>query len=366
MAPPAKAAPDGQAVALVAPRSVELGGIERELDRLWKEAGGAGDSAVLRACALNLVVWSKGGESVDQLAQEVGPITAQNPCRTILLSVDPDSAAPLSASISAYCQLPARDRRQVCCEQILIASGRDGIDDLSALVLGLLIPDLPSFLWWRGEPPGAADPFGALAEACDRLLFDSAQFAAPKAGLIQLAELARAEGAPRLGDLHWARLEPWRQLIAQAFDRPERLDSLRQLERVEIACAEPPSAGALLLGGWLASRLGKRLRLGEQAAQRSEDLILRLRREKGGQATPSGLLEVRLTCRAQSSLLLQRHGGSAARIRFSTGAKETAERPVALEEPDQERVVGSELERIERDPVYEAALQAAAEALQPR
>jgi len=60
-------------------------------------------------------------------------------------------------------------------------------------------------------------------------------------------------------DLQWARLTAWRDLVSQFFDAPDRQSLPYQLSRVEIAAACPASAGissaALLLAGWLASRL---------------------------------------------------------------------------------------------------------------
>ena len=369
MANPSSPRSPAHAQQLISPRSVALDTIERELDRLWKESSGADENAVLRACALNLVVWSGSGESVEQLAQTVGPITAQNPCRTILLGVDPQAQSPLSASISAYCQLPARDRRQVCCEQILISAGREGIDDLSALVLSLLIPDLPAFLWWRGAPPARQDPFAELAEGCDRLIFDSAQFPDPAAGLTKLRNLAKAADGPNVGDLNWSRLRPWRQLIAQAFDPPELLGQLEQLELVEIEAtgADSTPANALLLAGWLASRLGKRLALQDRSGGGPDRVLLRLGSGKPPQGGMPGLVRVRLNCGSgpSASLVLERRGPATAESQLVVDGLQRTTRLMALEEPDEERVVGSQLERLEADLVYEEALAAAVVALTP-
>jgi glucose-6-phosphate dehydrogenase assembly protein OpcA len=70
------------------------------------------------------------------------------------------------------------------------------------------------------------------------------------------------ENDPRLGDFTWIRLEPWRQLIAQFFDPSEVQPCLDHISQINIAYAERRQesgsgfAAALLIVGWLASRLG--------------------------------------------------------------------------------------------------------------
>jgi glucose-6-phosphate dehydrogenase assembly protein OpcA len=64
-----------------------------------------------------------------------------------------------------------------------------------------------------------------------------------------------------VSDLAWARLTPWRELIAQFFDAPAMLAHLDTIERVvievETRTGEPVDrTQALLLVGWLGSRLG--------------------------------------------------------------------------------------------------------------
>src|SRR4029450_8770390 len=98
----------------------------------------------------------------------------------------------------------------------------------------------PVLLWWPdGEPVG--DPrFLKFADIVDRVIVDSATFAAPEAGLTRMAALLNPDpstssgGAERtedhdgrpsgagttISDLSWSRLTPWRELAAQFFDAP--------------------------------------------------------------------------------------------------------------------------------------------------
>ena len=61
-------------------------------------------------------------------------------------------------------------------------------------------------------------------------------------------------GVP-LADLNWRRLSAWQELTAQAYDSPHRRESLRDIERVTIDYEKGNPTQALLILGWLASRL---------------------------------------------------------------------------------------------------------------
>jgi glucose-6-phosphate dehydrogenase assembly protein OpcA len=117
-------------------------------------------------------------------------------------------------------------------------------------------------LWWRAESFRPPDYFRNILRNTDTLLVDSARVADPATDLGKLAgELKRLSAVVPVSDLNWTRMTPWRGLVAQCFDPAETreyLDHLTQL-RVEYEEESPrwsaQSAQALLLIGWLASRL---------------------------------------------------------------------------------------------------------------
>jgi hypothetical protein len=57
-------------------------------------------------------------------------------------------------------------------------------------------------------------------------------------------------------DLAWIRSSPWRERIAASFDPPQRRDELVKIRGVELRHHPYSGAAALLLCGWLTSRLG--------------------------------------------------------------------------------------------------------------
>ena len=74
---------------------------------------------------------------------------------------------------------------------------------LNGIVAPLLIHDLPTHVWWPGDPPFSNPVFDQLVELGDRLIIDSADFSDLLRGLRRLATLRRRSG---IGDLTWKRL----------------------------------------------------------------------------------------------------------------------------------------------------------------
>jgi glucose-6-phosphate dehydrogenase assembly protein OpcA len=115
-----------------------------------------------------------------------------------------------------------------------------------SVTLPLLAPDAPVVTWWHGEPPEkiAQDPLGVFAE---RRITDVLRAEDPRAALQRRAE----DFAPGDTDLAWTRLTPWRAALASAFDGSRRHRPTSVTVR---GGRNEPSA--LLLCGWLSSRLG--------------------------------------------------------------------------------------------------------------
>jgi hypothetical protein len=153
----------------------------------------------------------------------------------------------------------------------VLATG-GAIRSLGNIIQPLLKPDLPVYLWWLGDPPDSDDPmFNNLMTMSDRLIFDSTGFFNPEHDIQMLAALPDASPNAALSDLNWSRISPWLQLVAQFFDTPEYRPYLAGVSAVEIEHAvipilaqvrtdqgdvSPNPTRALLLAGWLKTRLG--------------------------------------------------------------------------------------------------------------
>ncbi|MFL6274072.1 MAG: glucose-6-phosphate dehydrogenase assembly protein OpcA, partial [Blastocatellia bacterium] len=245
--------------------TINVGAIEKELTSLWKQASEDETGGVVRASILNLIVFVPDPAEIAAVDDIVIDVTASHPCRVIALVADRASEeSKLTAEVTSRCTLPTPTSKQVCCEQVTITASQDHLDEAPSAIVPLLIADLPVYLWWRAEPRAEdKELYGWLTDIADRVVIDSAKFNEPEGDLAKMAAvLGGGRRGPALSDMNWARLTAWRALIAGFYDVPEYRPLLKQMERVTIEYAPPAadpaaiSTRALLLGGWLASRLG--------------------------------------------------------------------------------------------------------------
>jgi glucose-6-phosphate dehydrogenase assembly protein OpcA len=161
------------------------------------------------------------------------------------------------AWVNITCHAAGRGQQQVCSERLILQAPAGALHQVIGSVAGLLVADLPAFLWWRGRPPAndlERERFNHLARVVDRVVLDSARLSGEE--LAGAAELVRAYPRLAFGDLNWARLTSWRAAVAQVFDPPAMQAQLASLSRARIAHpGGEPSAAVRLLAGWLQSRL---------------------------------------------------------------------------------------------------------------
>ena len=250
-------------------RPVAIENIEGRLNELWREVASTaqnrgGSGAVTMAQVLNLVVHAESYDAAAEYMRETEQITGRHPCRVITLVQDNDDPdMPVQGLVSMFCQIPPAGGRQVCCEQVTIASGSNSLRQLPAAVLPLLLSDLPVFLWWPHGAPFDDYTFRQLADSLNRLIVDSATFENPEGTLSRISSILKSNW-PRLAstDMNWGRITTWRELVASFFDGPALRPYLERLGRVTIEYAMSAKGRtvnrgqALMMAGWLASRLG--------------------------------------------------------------------------------------------------------------
>src|SRR5215207_9643118 len=165
-------------------RGVDVAGLERELASMWREtaqgAGEAEQAGVTRVCVLNLIVYAPGGDGHEGLDALRGEVAEQMPSRALVLVADRAAeAARLDAYASMRCQLGARGRKQVCGEQLTIEASGAAVESVASAVEPLLVPDIPTFLWWQDIPHYEDKLFSRLVALADRVVIDSATFDHP-------------------------------------------------------------------------------------------------------------------------------------------------------------------------------------------
>jgi glucose-6-phosphate dehydrogenase assembly protein OpcA len=355
---------------------VDIRAIERELTELWKHIAEDSEKrqAVTRICVLNLVVVTLGGRAAERATETVARLMARYPNRAIVINAVPSAQEEfLDAWVQAHCQMPGPGRPQVCGEQVTIEARGAAVDRVPGTILPLLVPDVPVVLWWpRGEP--LADPrFVKLSSLVDRVILDSATFVSPEAGLVALSQLIGATTA--ISDLSWSRLTPWRELTAQFFDVPALAPHLAEIERVIIEYEAQPGAvtdrsQALLLVGWLASRLGWRPHGGaheqggvttlHMARAVGDDVAVELRPAEAKDDLLDRLVTVTVECRRARFLVASHDAPDCAVTRAEADGMPPLQRKVRLEHLDEAGLIGQELRLLGRDQTFEAALKIAA------
>lgn len=232
---------------------VEIGRIDRELGRLWEDAG----ESRTRASLVNLVLYTEDIAALDANTQLVAEIAGRHACRAIVILAEPQaSSSQARAWINAHCY--AAGKRQICSEQITFHLEGASVSALPSIVFSHLDSDLPLYFWW--QVPFRRPPDVRLWSWVDRLLYDSGTWNNPVEQFAAVKEVsASGDGSMALCDLNWARVLATRFAIASLFDHSAALAGLRKLDHVEFVHAPGARTAALLLLGWVASRLGWQL-----------------------------------------------------------------------------------------------------------
>jgi hypothetical protein len=171
--------------------------------------------------------------------------------------------------------------------------------------------------------------------------------------------------------LAWLRTTPWRERLAASFDPRDRLARLQDLDGVSIRHRPGSGATALLLAGWLSSRLrwgsirfGSRSGAGPRptSCQTPAGAGVEIVLEPFEQAAP-GLAGITASWRDGLSLALDRApGGLCARERSPAGDEQIWQ--VVGASRGEYGILGEGVRQAQlRDPTYAPALEAARELL---
>jgi glucose-6-phosphate dehydrogenase assembly protein OpcA len=252
-------------------RSFDAVAIEEDLKNMWKRAGDGVPTggAIYRAALANLVV-PLDPPLERKLTPVLVDVTRRHPSR--LFSIAAGSAPPgagLHARTGAICHRRESGGGLVCSEQVVLESDAASSALIPSGIRSLLIGDLPTVL--LDFHPGLGLPWiDELMAMSDLVLVDSCLMEPGTEP--EMWRFLRREGSRRVHDLAWARLNPWRAILAEVFDEKEYLPALGAIRSVELGFtggAFPPP-GVWLFAGWLASRLGWRTERRD-----AEGLILR-------------------------------------------------------------------------------------------
>lgn len=371
---------------------VDIARIEKELKTLWQSASGSGDTtsgSVTRACAMNLILYSEDADAEVVAGDVLDDITTRHPCRAIL-AISRESTTPaLEAWVSARCHLmDSKTQKQICCEQITVRSEGNGPEELASVVLPLVLPDLPVFLWWRAKKVQFSNVKPFLPYV-DELIVDSSKAEGSDnffADVIHIigAYLEEKHGAQIVvSDLNWRRCLLWREALALSFDEKHgrvALSALDQIDRIQIkyAADQQDRKGSinqsLLFVGWLADRLDWRFK----SATKLQGGKCDLKFSKGNreieinlasvdcEASHSGNIcgvEVLFRDASSSSVVIQQSAGApGVQMYKGTGVSQSNDNQYLFKvnQATEARLIDLELETLDRDAILESAFRTAA------
>lgn len=393
----------GEAETLAVPmweqRDTSVRAVAQHLSSLWDVSAtlaGADEAVVAptglphaRASVLNLVVSVADEAAAERVVQTMMGLGVRHPSRAVVIVPQPDSAGPrIDARISTHCNDAPGGGERICYEEVVLTVRGDAARHLSGVVAPLLVHDLPTSVWWPGDPPFGDPIFEQLVELADRVIVDSADIADLGAGLRRLAALRRTSG---VGDLSWERLRWWQELTAQFFDTPRFRRYLPNLSRLHIGYAidtsraghDPdaaevapgvasPIAQALLYAGWIATRLGWRRhatvtpltdgRFELRLEGRYEMVDLLVEPVFTDELRCGELVSVRLSSVGEAGaaqFIIDRDGPHAV-VATNADGMTALLRQVAMQTPREAQLLSSQLALDVVDPLYEEALRAAA------
>lgn len=281
---------------------VRVADVDRAIAQLRTATTTRGSQPTMRTSVMTHIAWvPRGWEEAARAA--LSGMAERHPSRTILLFPDPNAGTngiDGTVAVETFA-VPGVDR-EICTEVIELRLRGTRAKAPASIVEPLLISDLPVFLRWRGEPPWGAQELEQLVGVTDRVIVDSTEWDDLPHAYRRLATLFDRAA---VSDIAWARTSRWRALLASLW--PDVAD-------VGVVRIAGTHAQALLIAGWLRSRLGRpEIELEHVEAKRLEGIDL------DGKPAP-----------------------------FPPG-----------DPPIPSDVLSDELDTFTRDPIYEAALQGA-------
>jgi glucose-6-phosphate dehydrogenase assembly protein OpcA len=209
-------------------------------------------SSRLRTSVMTHIAWVP-EEWVEAAEDVLAGLAERHPSRTIVLFPQSGEGG-LQGDVSLD-SFSAGEKRSICTETIRIRLHGTSAEHPASVVQPLLITDLPVFLRWRGVPPFGSSPFDELIGVVDRLIVDSTEWQDLPASYARLAEIF---DRVTVSDIAWARTSRWRPMLASLWPEIANVRTIR---------VEGTAAQAHLLAGWLRSRLGREVELEHEEAK---------------------------------------------------------------------------------------------------
>jgi len=344
-------------------------------DAVWSEQGTTPDAieAALRALlierhaenenflparVLNMITLID-REWTGEIANRLGGVGRYHASRLVVLSYERRRERLDARVMIAAEGNPDAGELALLRETVVVELGDQHLDDLLQIADPLVVTDLPTLLW---SPHGHHELVRQLLPLAQAVLIDSVDEPIAADALDRAGELS---SEAYVVDLAWLRSTPWRERVAATFDPPQMRRELSTLTAVTIRHHPESRVAAVLMLGWLASRLGweagtlvehGEMLSGKAHASRQD---VTLRAESAPELMVRGLEDVTVETASGRRLRLTRGpGGLHARWRDPRGTER--EWTIMGASRGERGVLGEGIRQaLLRDPTYLPALSAA-------
>ncbi len=211
----------------------------------------AEDESLVPARVLNMIAFVD-REWSGEIANRLRGVGRYHASRLVVLSYEPGRER-----LDARVMIASEGERgpgelSLLHETVVVELGDRHLDDLLTIADPLVVTDLPTLLW---SPHGHHEVIAELLDLSQAVLLDSVDEPSPHEALERACQLSNSA---YVVDLAWLRTTPWRERVAASFDQPHRRQELHSISAVTVRHHPDSTVAAMLLSGWLASRLGWR------------------------------------------------------------------------------------------------------------
>jgi glucose-6-phosphate dehydrogenase assembly protein OpcA len=312
------------------------------------------DGGFLPARVLNMVAFVE-SEYSGEIANRLRGVGRYHASRLVVLSYEPRrTRLDAHASVAAEGEAAHPGDIVLLHETVIVELGDRHLDDLLTIADPLVVSDLPTLLW---SPHGHPDAVQELLPLAQATLLDSVDEPVWREAIDHANRLS---DRLYVVDLAWLRSTPWRERIAATFDPPALRCELERISSIAIRHHPDSTVAAMLLIGWLASRLGWQL-----SPLQAEDGALSgtARASHRDEIAPEQLV------RGLAGLSIETASGIRLRLDRGTGGLRAYQRDVDGREHEwtvlgasrgEAGILGEGIRQaLLRDPTYRPALQAA-------
>jgi glucose-6-phosphate dehydrogenase assembly protein OpcA len=331
----------------------------------------AESASFIPARVLNMIAFVD-DEYSGEIANRLRGVGRYAASRLLVLSYEPGRERLDARATIASDAEPTPGQVALLRETVIVKLGDRHLDDLLTIADPLVVTDLPTLLW---SPHGHSEAVDALLSLAQATLLDSIE-QADRSQAGQRAAIERAYELSRhvyVVDLAWLRSTPWRERVATVFDPAPMRRELRDLDAVTVRHHPDSRVAALLLVGWLASRLDWSLAHSQIAAEGSDGRLcataqadrgeVRLTLKPAPEQEVPGLAGVELSSAAGLRVRLDREPGGLRAHRRDPGGRDRTWTLLGASRGEGGILGEGIRQALLRDPTYGAALAATKEML---